>query len=68
MELKEKAVRPFGWVATLYMPAKSIQEDLISQEKVVIPDERSDPAAGGTRPFKLQIPWIPDRVRDDGKK
>jgi len=48
------------------MATKSIQKYLISQEKVVIPDERSEIRNPG--PFKLQKPWIPDRVRDDGKK
>jgi len=33
--------------------------------KVVIPGERSDPA-GGTVPFRLQVSWMPDRVRHDG--
>jgi hypothetical protein len=35
------------------------------REKVVIPDERSEIRNPG--PFELQMPWIPDRVRDDGK-
>jgi hypothetical protein len=38
---------------------------LLARKKVVIPDERSEIRNPG--PFKLQMPWMPDQVRHDGK-
>jgi hypothetical protein len=53
----------FGILSPITLPAHTRQLRLS-----VIPDVGSDPAAGGTGPFKPQMAWMPDQVRHDGQK